>query len=194
MTKNFNLGHQTFFSKTWLYRSLDIMISYHRVQYQKKLIVQSWEDLVTDGQADRQTDENDFIGRCPTNVDYPTNNLRILVGLFGSIAFQGLRDNIKFLSSILSVELRKKELILIEGRKSWKLFLECLIEDWVSGATLTKYLVKALAISCDSVTLWPLPKILNGATFGNSFKDIRLFIPFHIRVKSFRLFWKQFVK
>ena len=63
-----------------------------------------------DGQADRQTDENDFIGRCPTNVDYPTNNLRILVGLFGWIAFQGLSDDIKFLSSILSVELRKKRI------------------------------------------------------------------------------------
>ena len=36
------------------------------------------------------------------------NNLRILVGmLFGPIAFEGLRDNILFLTSILSVGLRK---------------------------------------------------------------------------------------
>ena len=123
MTKNLNLGHQTFFSKTWLYRSLDIMISYPRVQYQKKLIVQSWEDLVTDGQADRQTDENDFIGRCPTNVDYPTNNLRILVGLFGWIAFQGLSDDINFLSSILSVKLRKKRIHINWGEKIMKIIL-----------------------------------------------------------------------
>ena len=34
--------------------------------------MQSWENLVTDGrmdrQTDRQTDESDFIGRCPNNV------------------------------------------------------------------------------------------------------------------------------
>ena len=45
------------------------------------------------------------------------NNLRILVGiLFGPIAFEGLRDNIIFLTSISSVGLRKKEFILI-GRE-----------------------------------------------------------------------------
>ena len=31
-------------------------------------MIQSWENLVTDG---RTTDENDFIGRCPTNVERP---------------------------------------------------------------------------------------------------------------------------
>ena len=41
------------------------MVSY--VQYQKKLMIQSWEKLVTDG----QTDESDFIVRCPTNVERP---------------------------------------------------------------------------------------------------------------------------
>ena len=28
-------------------------------------------DRWTDGQADRQTDESDFIGRCTTNVERP---------------------------------------------------------------------------------------------------------------------------
>ena len=59
-----------------------------------------------------------------------------------------------------------------------KLFFEYLIEDWMSVATFTKYLLKALAISCGSVKLRPLSKILDGATLGNSFKDIRFFIPF----------------
>ena len=46
------------------------------------------------------------------------NNLRILAGiLFGPIAFKGLRYNIIFLTSISSKGLRKKELILIWGRK-----------------------------------------------------------------------------
>ena len=42
------------------------------------------------------------------------NNLRSLVGiLFGPIAFEVLRDNIIFLTSISSVRLRKKEFVLI---------------------------------------------------------------------------------
>ena len=86
-------------------------------------------------------------------------NLRILVQIpFGAIAFEGLRDNIIFLTSISSVGLRKKEFILIGWRKSWKLFFEYLIEDWMSVATFTKYLLKALAISCGSVKLRPLLK------------------------------------
>ena len=45
------------------------MVSYDHVQYQKKkLITQSWENLVTDGWADGQSD---FIGRYPSNVEYP---------------------------------------------------------------------------------------------------------------------------
>ena len=32
----------------WLRQSLDIIVSYHRVQYQKKLMIQSWENLRTD--------------------------------------------------------------------------------------------------------------------------------------------------
>ena len=79
-------------------------------------------------------------------------NLRILVQIpFGPIAFEGLRVNIIFLTSISSVGLRKKEFILIGGRKSWKLFFEYLIEDWMSVATFTKYLLKALAVPYNPV-------------------------------------------
>ena len=47
------------------------------------------------------------------------NNLRIVVGiLFRLIAFEGLRDNTKFLTSISSVGLRRKEFISIGGKKS----------------------------------------------------------------------------
>ena len=38
-----------FFSKIGICQSLDIMVSYHHVQYQKRLMIQSWENLVTDG-------------------------------------------------------------------------------------------------------------------------------------------------
>ena len=59
-----------FFQKIWLSQSIDFMGNYHYVQYQKKLMIQSWENLVKDGQTDRQADgqmaESDFIGRCPT--------------------------------------------------------------------------------------------------------------------------------
>ena len=71
-----------------------------------------------------------------------------------------------------------------------KIFFEYLIEDWMSAAIFTKYLLKALAISCGSVKLRPLSKILDGATLGNSFKEIRFFIPFYVLFNSFRLFWK----
>ena len=64
-----NSGHQIIFPKIWLCQALDVMVGYHPVQYQKKLMIQSWENLVTDG----QTDESDFIGRCPTNVERSIN-------------------------------------------------------------------------------------------------------------------------
>ena len=38
-------------------------------------MIQSWENLVTggrtDGETDEQTKKSDFIGRSPTNVDHP---------------------------------------------------------------------------------------------------------------------------
>ena len=42
-------GHQNLFKKSSC-QSLDIMVNYHRVQYQKKkLMIQSWENLEMDG-------------------------------------------------------------------------------------------------------------------------------------------------
>ena len=52
-----------FFSKIWLRQSLDIIVIYHYVQNQKKLIFQSWVNLVTDGQTDRRTDRQTDNGR-----------------------------------------------------------------------------------------------------------------------------------
>ena len=64
----------------------------------------------------------------------------------------------------------------------------------MSVTVLTNYLLKALAISCNSVKLRPLTKILDGATLGNSFKKTVFSIHFHLLFKSFRLFWEEFVK
>ena len=36
-----NLGHKIFCSKIWHRQTLDIMVSYHHVQYQEKLMIQS---------------------------------------------------------------------------------------------------------------------------------------------------------
>ena len=67
--------------KIWLRQSLEVMVSYHHVQYQKRL---------TDG----QTDESDFIGRCPTNVERPikfSKNLLVHLCRIGMI-----KNKIKF--------------------------------------------------------------------------------------------------
>ena len=45
-----------FFSKTWLRQLLDITVNYHHIQYLKKLMIQYWENLVTDGRTDGRTD------------------------------------------------------------------------------------------------------------------------------------------
>ena len=51
------------------------MVRYHYVQHQKKLMIQSWENLVTYGQMDiemdQQTDKSNFMGHCPTNLEHP---------------------------------------------------------------------------------------------------------------------------
>ena len=41
-----------FFQKSRLRQTLDIIVTYHHVQYQKKL---DWENLATERQTDRQT-------------------------------------------------------------------------------------------------------------------------------------------
>ena len=67
-----------------------------------------------------------------TEIKKPLNLVGILLG---PIAFERSRNNITFLTSISSVGLRKKEFILTGGRKLWKLFLEYLIDDWVSRSS-----------------------------------------------------------
>ena len=59
------------------------MVSYHRVQYQKKLMVQSSESLVTGGRTDPQGGggwgESDFIGRCRLTL---STQYKVVFGLF----------------------------------------------------------------------------------------------------------------
>ena len=62
-----------FWPPIWRCQSLNI-VSYHHVQYQKKLIIQSWKNLITDRRPDSETDrltESDSLRRCPTNVGHP---------------------------------------------------------------------------------------------------------------------------
>lgn len=69
-------GLSSFFSKFWLCLSLGIMVSYHRLQCQEKPdtpILRKLSEGQTDGRTDGPTDESDFIGRCLTNVERPTN-------------------------------------------------------------------------------------------------------------------------
>ena len=48
-----NSGH---LKKIWLRQLLDTMVSYRHVKYHKKLMIQSWENLVTNGQTDGRID------------------------------------------------------------------------------------------------------------------------------------------
>ena len=60
---------QICFSKFWLRQLLDIMVSYHHTSEKTNdLILRKYSG----GRTDRQTEERDFIGRCPTNVERPT--------------------------------------------------------------------------------------------------------------------------
>ena len=103
--------------------------------------------------------------------------MRILVGiLFRPIGFEGLRNNIIFLTSVSSVGLRKKIIHINWGEKIMKIIFRASNRRLNVRATLTKYL-------CGSVKLRPLSKILDGATLGNSFKEIRFFVPFHVFFK-----------
>ena len=56
------MGQQIFLKKI-----IGVMVSYHHVQYQKKVMIQSWENLVTDG----QTNKGDFKG----NVEHPVKGI-----------------------------------------------------------------------------------------------------------------------
>ena len=70
-------SHQNCFSKIWLRQTLDIMVSYHHIQYQKK----NNDPILrkhTDGQTDdRPTDDgSDFIGCCPTNAEHQNHKIK----------------------------------------------------------------------------------------------------------------------
>ena len=53
-----NLGRQFFFQKSGC-QLPDVMVIYHHVQYKNKLIIQSWENLVTDGRTDWWTERTE---------------------------------------------------------------------------------------------------------------------------------------
>ena len=73
-----NSGHQFFFffffRKIWLSQSIDFMGNYHYVQYQKKLMIQSWEKF-SEGRKDRQTgrrtDGREWFYRTLSDVEHP---------------------------------------------------------------------------------------------------------------------------
>ena len=44
------------------------------IQPWKNLLTEGWTDERTDGHTDGQTDESDFIGRCLTDVERPTES------------------------------------------------------------------------------------------------------------------------
>ena len=70
-----NSGHQTFFLKIWLHQSLDIMVNYHVQTTSEKTndpILRKLSNGRPGRRTDGQTDENNLIGRCLTNVERPT--------------------------------------------------------------------------------------------------------------------------
>ena len=52
------------------------MVKYHHVKYQKKLMIQSRENFVTDRWTDRLTDESDFTESCQTSIEPPKNKVK----------------------------------------------------------------------------------------------------------------------
>ena len=73
-----------FFLKIWLCQSLDIMVSYHQVQYQKKLMIQSWENVETDRETEGRGDGRKWLHKMlSTNVERPKILLFRKCFLFG---------------------------------------------------------------------------------------------------------------
>ena len=72
-------GHENFYSKMWLRQSLDIMVSYHYVQYQKKTndpILRKLSDGQTYEQTDGRTD-----GRKNIRMDRQTGSRTRVISL-----------------------------------------------------------------------------------------------------------------
>ena len=59
-----------FFSKLWFCQSLDIIVSYHHVQYQRKLMIRSLEHLVTGTRTYGRTDSQTSDGQTPVYYEY----------------------------------------------------------------------------------------------------------------------------
>ena len=75
---------------------------------------------------------------CSLHETWWINKLKILVGIpFRPTNFEGFRKITIFLTSVSTVDLKK--IIYINCRdKFMQIILECLIEDWMSVASLTK--------------------------------------------------------
>ena len=59
---------------------------------------------MTDGETDGETNESDFIGRCPTNVEHPIQKSRYLENetIFLQITHQGLvYDKNSFVAEVI---------------------------------------------------------------------------------------------
>ena len=109
-------------------------------------------------------------------------------------AFSGLRDKIIFLISVLSTGFMKKELISISRKKSWNLFLENLIVDWIGLEIFLKYLLNALAMYLGLVHVILFSIKAEGTEFEVLYRDISFLIPFQVSFKSLIFVWKQFAK
>ena len=68
-------------------QSLDIMVSYHHVQYQKKLMTQSWDNFVTERRTEGRTDGREWFYRMmSTNVECTAKNVHITFKVRGIAA------------------------------------------------------------------------------------------------------------
>ena len=53
---------------------------------------------MTDGRTDGQTDESDFIGRCPANVERPIKKLKTTLGIIILERTQKFPEKLTFLT------------------------------------------------------------------------------------------------
>ena len=56
---------------------------------------------MTGGQTDRQTDESDFIGRCPTNVERPISAKNNLLRISSCLIMEGKTSSGMYVSVII---------------------------------------------------------------------------------------------
>ena len=83
----FRLPILYFFSRIWLCQPLYIMVSYHHVQYQKKLMTQSWDNFVTERRTEGRTDGREWFYRTmSTNVECTAKNVHITFKVRGIAA------------------------------------------------------------------------------------------------------------